>query len=192
LILRKGNTIHYRTPLRKQFAKLITPGESFSNSAQAEWTLKGLNLDPDSLDTLTLRSSTPLQLKQITLKFNNRFLVLTQVGTPALAPKRSSGSWLWEATLSPMGLRKVAHLGWLGANELRWSPVEGAVDYAVRVTDSRGQVRFQDTVKGTQVGLPHTIRCDEPGLSVSVSAHSDRRVPGPPTYSSKGNCLGWK
>ena len=28
--------------------------------------------------------------------------------------------------------------GWLGANELRWSPVEGAADYAVRVTDTRG------------------------------------------------------
>ena len=191
LILRKGNTIHYRTPLRNQFAKLITPGESFSNGAQTEWTLKGLNLDPDSLATLTLRSSTPLPLKQITLRFNNRFLVLTQVGTPTLAPKRSSGSWLWEASLTPMGLGKVAHLGWLGANELRWSPVEGAADYAVRVTDSQGQVRFQDTVKGTKVALPPTIRCDEPGLSVSVSAHSDRRVPGPPTYSSKGSCLGW-
>ena len=85
-------------------------------------------------------------------------------------------------------LGKVAHLGWLGANELRWSPVEGAADYAVRVTDTRGQVRFQDTVKGTQIALPPTIRCDEPGLSVSVSAHSDRRVPSPPTYSAKGNC----
>ena len=78
--------------------------------------------------------------------------------------------------------------GWLGANELRWSPVEGAADYAVRVSDARGQVRFQDTVKGTQVALPPTIRCSEPGLSVSVSAHSDRRVPGPPTSSSRGNC----
>jgi hypothetical protein len=208
LILRKGNTIHYRTLLRKQFAKLITPGESckqaasdgqcrksepiFSSGAQAEWTLKGLNLDPDSLATLTLRSSTPLPLKQITLKFNNRFLVLTQVGTPALAPKRSSGSWLWEASLSPMGLGKVANLGWLGANELRWSPVEGAADYAVQVTDTRGQVRFQDSVKGTQVAFPTTIRCDEPGLSVSVSAHSDRRVPGAPTYNTSGSCLGWK
>jgi|LakMenE01Jun11ns_1017448.scaffolds.fasta_scaffold9476526_2 hypothetical protein len=28
--------------------------------------------------------------------------------------------------------------GWLGANELRWSPEEGAADYAVRVTDTRG------------------------------------------------------
>jgi hypothetical protein len=26
----------------------------------------------------------------------------------------------------------------LVANELRWSPVEGAADYAVRVTDTRG------------------------------------------------------
>ena len=181
LILRKGNTIHYRTLLRKQ--------DVLSNGAQAEWTLKGLNLNPDSLATFTLRSSTLLPIKQITLKFNNRFLVLTQVGTPALTPKRSSGSWLWEASLSPMGLGKVAHLDWLGANQLRWSPVEGAADYAVRVSDARGQVRFQDTVKGTQVALPPTIRCSEPGLSVSVSAHSDRRVPGPPTYSSRGNCL---
>ena len=208
LILRKGNTIHYRTLLRKQFATLTAPAEScnqgvagvqcrksehiFSNGGQTEWTLKGLNLDPNSLATLTLRSSTPLPLKQITLKFNNRFLVLTQVGTPVLAPKRSSGSWLWEASLSPMGVGKVAHLGWLGANELRWSPVEGAADYAVRVTDTRGQVRFQDTVKGTKIALPPTIRCDEPGLSVSVSAHSDRRVPGPPTYSPKQPCLRWK
>ena len=181
LILRKGNTIHYRTLLRKQ--------DVLSNGAQAEWTLKGLNLNPDSLATFTLRSSTLLPIKQITQKFNNRFLVLTQVGTPALTPKRSSGSWLWEASLSPMGLGKVAHLDWLGANQLRWSPVEGAADYAVRVSDARGQVRFQDTVKGTQVALPPTIRCSEPGLSVSVSAHSDRRVPGPPTYSSRGNCL---
>ena len=112
LILRKGNTIHYRTLLPKQFAKLITPGESFSNGAQAEWTLKGLNLDPDSLATLTLRSRTPLPLKQISLC--------------------------------------------------------------------------------TKVALPPTIRCDELGLSVSVSAHSDRSVPGPPTYSSNRNCLGWK
>jgi hypothetical protein len=192
LILRDGNAIHYRTLLAKQFAKLITPGESFSNGAQAEWTLKGLNLDPDSLATLTLRSRTPLPLKQISLKFNNRFLVLNQVGTPSLAPMRSSGSWLWEASLSPMGLGKVAQLGWVGSNELRWSPVEGAADYAVRVTDAQGQVRFQDTVKGTKVALPPTIRCYEPGLSVSVSAHSDRRVPGPPTYSSNRNCLGWK
>ena len=192
LILRKGNAIHYRTLLPKQFAKLITPGESFSNGAQAEWTLKGLNLDPDSLATLTLRSRTPLPLKQISLKFNNRFLVLNQVGTPSLAPMRSSGSWLWEASLSPMGLGKVAQLGWVGSNELRWSPVEGAADYAVRVTDAQGQVRYQDTVKGTKVAIPPTIRCDEPGLSVSVSAHSDRRVPGPPTFSSNGNCLGWK
>ena len=57
--------------------------------------------------------------------------------------------------------------GWLGANELRWSPVEGAADYAVRVTDTRGQVRFQNTVKGTTIELP-------------------------PTYSSKQQCLGWK
>jgi hypothetical protein len=192
LILRDGNAIHYRTLLPKQFAKLITPGESFSNGAQAEWTLKGLNLDPDSLATLTLRSRTPLPLKQISLKFNNRFLVLNQVGTPSLAPMRSSGSWLWEASLSPMGLGKVAQLGWVGSNELRWSPVEGAADYAVRVTDAQGQVRYQDTVKGTKVAIPPTIRCDEPGLSVSVSAHSDRRVPGPPTFSSNGNCLGWK
>ena len=180
LSLRKGNTIHHRTLLRKQ--------DVVSNGAQAEWTLKGLNLDPDSLATLALRSSTPVPLKEITLKFNNRFLVLTQVGAAALTPKRSAGSWLWEAPLSPMGLEKVAQLGWLGANELRWSPVEGAADYAVRVTDARGQVRFQDTVKGTQIALPPTIRCDEPGLSVSVSAHSDRRVPSPPTYSAKGNC----
>ncbi len=47
------------------------------------------------------------------------------------------------------------------------SPVEGAADYGVRVTDPRGQVRFQDTVKGTQIALP-------------------------PTYSSKQECLGWK
>jgi hypothetical protein len=182
LILRKGNTIHYRTPLQKK--------DVVSKGAQAEWTLKGLNLDPDSLATLTLRSSTPYPLKQITLKFNNRFLVLTQDGTPALAPKRSSGSWLWEASLSPMGLGKVTNLDWVGTNDLRWSPVEGAADYAVRVTDGRGQVRFQDTVKGTQVALPPTIRCEEPGLSVSVSAHSDRKVPGPPTYSSRRNCPG--
>ena len=64
-------------------------------------------------------------------------------------------------------LGKVAHLGWLGANELRWSPAEGAADYAVRVTDTRGQVRFQNTVKGTTIELP-------------------------PTYSSKQQCLGWK
>jgi hypothetical protein len=57
--------------------------------------------------------------------------------------------------------------GWLGANELRWSPVEGAADYAVRVTDTRGQVRFQNTVKGTTIALP-------------------------PTYSSQRHCLGWK
>jgi hypothetical protein len=57
--------------------------------------------------------------------------------------------------------------GWLGANELRWSPVEGAADYAVRVTDTRGQVRFQNTVKGTTIALP-------------------------PTYSSTRQCLGWK
>jgi len=206
LILRKGNAIHYRTLLRKPFARLITPGKScqpavagmpcgpsedpFSIGAQAEWTLKGMNLDPASLVTLTLRSGTPLPLKQIRLKFNNRFLVLSQVGTPVLAPRRSSGAWLWEAALSPMGLGKVAKLGWLGANQLRWSPVEGAADYAVRVTDAQGQVRFQDSVKGTQVALPATIRCDEPGLSVSVSAHSDQKVPGPPTYGSNGSCLG--
>ncbi|MFN5163166.1 MAG: hypothetical protein ACK5IA_15045 [Cyanobacteriota bacterium] len=182
LTLRKGNAIHYRTLLRK---------DPSSNSAKAEWTLKGLNLNPDSLATLQLRSSSPLPLKEITLKFNNRFLVLKQVGTPALAPRRSSGTWLWEASLSPMGLGKVAKLGWVGANELRWSPVEGAADYAVRVTDARGQLRYQDTVKGTQVALPATIRCDEPGLSVSVSAHSDQRVPGPPTYGSRGACLRW-
>ena len=64
-------------------------------------------------------------------------------------------------------LGKVAHLGWLGANELRWSPVEGAADYAVRVTDTRGQVRFQNTVKDTTIELP-------------------------PTYSSKQQWLGWK
>jgi hypothetical protein len=57
--------------------------------------------------------------------------------------------------------------GWLGANELRWSPVEGAADYAVRVTDTRGQVRFQDTVKGTTIALP-------------------------PAYSLTRHCLGWK
>jgi hypothetical protein len=84
----------------------------------------------------------------------------------------------------------VTNLDWVGTNELRWSPVEGAADYAVRVTDGRGQVRFQDTVKGTQVALPPTIHCDEPGLSVSVSAHSDRKVPGLPTYSSTRNCPG--
>ena len=32
----------------------------------------------------------------------------------------------------------AAAAGWLGANELRWSPVEGAADYAVRVSDTRG------------------------------------------------------
>jgi hypothetical protein len=53
----------------------------------------------------------------------------------------------------------AAAAGWLGANELRWSPVEGAADYAVRVTDTRGQVRFQDTVKGTQShSLPPTVQ----------------------------------
>ena len=57
--------------------------------------------------------------------------------------------------------------GWLGANELRWSPVEGAADYAVRVSDTRGQVRFQNTVKGTTIALP-------------------------PTYRSTRQCLGWK
>lgn len=55
----------------------------------------------------------------------------------------------------------------MGANELRWSPVEGAADYAVRVTDTRGQVRFQDTVKGTTIALP-------------------------PAYSLMRQCLGWK
>jgi hypothetical protein len=57
--------------------------------------------------------------------------------------------------------------GWLGANELRWSPLQGAADYAVRVSDTRGQVRFQNTVKGTTIALP-------------------------PTYSSTRQCLGWK
>lgn len=181
LILRKGNAIHYRTLLRK---------DPSSTGAQWEWTVKGLNLDPDALATLTLRSSTPLPLKQITLKFNNRFLVLNQAGTPALTPIRSSGAWIWEASLTPMGLGKVAHLGWVGSNDLRWSPTEGAADYAVRVTDAQGQVRFQDTVKGTQIALPPTLRCDEPGLSVSVSAHSDQRVPGPPTYLQGETALG--
>jgi hypothetical protein len=206
LILRDGNAIHYRTLLRKPFARLITPGKScqagvagmpcgpsedpFSLGAQTEWTLTGMYLDPASLATLTLRSGTALPLKQIRLKFNNRFLVLSQVATPALAPRRSSGAWLWEAPLSPMGLGKVSKLGWLDTNQLHWSPVEGAADYAVQVSDAQGQVRFQDTVKGTKVVLPSTIRCDEPGLSVSVSAHSDQRVPGPPTYVSKGSCLG--
>jgi hypothetical protein len=182
LILRKGNAQHLRTQLR------IDPA---STRSQAEWTLKGLNLDPDSLTALTLRSRTPLPLETITLKFNNRFLVLNQVGTPLLPSRRSSGAWLWEASLSPMGLGKVARFGWMGAHQLRWSPVEGAADYAVRVSDAKGQVRFQETVKGTQVALPPTLRCDEPGLSVSVSAHSDQKVPGPPTYASRGNCLGW-
>ena len=205
LILRKGNTIHFRTLLRKPSARLLKPGPNcqpgtsgvqcrqsediFSIGAQAEWSLKGLNLDPDSLATLTLRSSTPVPLKKITLKFNNRFLVLDQVGTPVLTPQRSAGLWLWEASLSPMGLKKVAKLRWMGVNQLSWSPVEGAADYAVRVSDARGQLRFQDTVKDTQVLLPVTIRCDEPGLSVSVSAHSERRVPGPPAYPLTGNCL---
>ena len=66
----------------------------------------------------------------------------------------------WVAFLAAAG-------GWLGANELRWSPVEGAADYAVRVTDTRGQVRFQDTVKGTTIALP-------------------------PAYSLMRQCLGWK
>jgi len=135
LILRKANSIHYRTLLRKPFAKLITPGESFNQDdagakchrsvditsigAQAQWTFKGLDLDPDALATLTLRSSAPRPLQEITLKLNKCFLVLTQLGTPVLAAKRSSGSWLWEASLSPMGLGMVAHLGWFGARERR-------------------------------------------------------------------------
>lgn len=69
-----------------------------------------------------------------------------------------------------------------GSSGLGGSPVEGAADYTVRVSDGRGQLRFQETVKGTQVILPATLRCDEAGLSVSVSAHSDQRVPGPPSY----------
>jgi hypothetical protein len=105
-----------------------------------------------------------------------------QQSLPRARPSRHAGA-------HTSTLRWPVALGGMGVNQLSWSPVEGAADYAVRVSDARGQLRFQDTVKDTKVLLPVTIRCDEPGLSVSVSAHSERRVPGPPAYPLTGNCL---
>ena len=66
-------------------------------------------------------------------------------GHPALAAAAGAEHVLFEPgpvldrinALAWVGFLAAAG-GWLGANELRWSPVEGAADYAVRLTDTRG------------------------------------------------------